>query len=80
MLFFSKLSCHLLLNAALSGGPLGNEYKAASFHFHWGTSSSEGSEHTVGGKKYAAEVRNDTSDWSAPSEVYVVGLSSERCV
>ncbi|KAI0241635.1 Carbonic anhydrase 1 [Lamellibrachia satsuma] len=49
------LSFQVSVDGTLSGGPLGNEYKAASFHFHWGTSNAEGSEHTVNGKAYAAE-------------------------
>lgn len=41
---------------ALSKGPLSDEFAVAQFHFHWGSSSDHGSEHTVDGKKYAAEL------------------------
>lgn len=49
------LSFQVSVDGTLSGGPLGNDYKAASFHFHWSNTSAEGSEHTVAGKAYAAE-------------------------
>ena len=43
--------------SALVGGPLMNdEYELWQFHAHWGNDSSKGSEHTVDGKTYAAEV------------------------
>ena len=41
---------------ALSGGPLSNRFIAKQFHFHWGSSDKTGSEHTVDGKQFAAEV------------------------
>ena len=37
------------------GGLLGN-FTTAQFHLHWGSSDSKGSEHTIDGKQYAAEV------------------------
>lgn len=40
---------------SLSSGPLEGEYNVAQFHFHWGKTDDEGSEHTLYGKKYAAE-------------------------
>jgi carbonic anhydrase len=41
----------------LSGGPLGaDEYELKQFHFHWGSHNAQGSEHTVDGRKYSAEV------------------------
>ncbi|XP_077998189.1 carbonic anhydrase 1-like [Glandiceps talaboti] len=40
----------------VTGGGLPSDYKAVQFHFHWGNSSSEGSEHTVDGTQYAAEM------------------------
>ena len=39
-----------------SGGPLENSYEFAQFHFHWGKVDSRGSEHTVDGKSYSAEL------------------------
>ena len=41
----------------LEGGPLNGTYRLIQFHFHWGSSDEQGSEHTVDKKKYAAEVR-----------------------
>ncbi|XP_032830553.2 carbonic anhydrase 2 [Petromyzon marinus] len=40
----------------LSGGPLPNPYKLKQFHFHWGAADGSGSEHTVAGKTYSAEL------------------------
>ncbi|XKL65152.1 hypothetical protein PGB90_005238 [Kerria lacca] len=41
----------------LIGGPLGNsKYRLEQFHCHWGSDSSQGSEHTVDGKPYAGEL------------------------
>ncbi|KAF5926365.1 carbonic anhydrase 2 isoform X1 [Diceros bicornis minor] len=42
--------------AALEGGPLTGTYRLTQFHFHWGSSDAQGSEHTVDKKKYAAEL------------------------
>jgi hypothetical protein len=39
-----------LLN--ITGGPYGSDiYQLAQFHFHWGCSDHEGSEHTINGKQ-----------------------------
>lgn len=38
----------------LEGGPLAGTYRLIQFHFHWGSSDGQGSEHTVDKKKYAA--------------------------
>ena len=35
---------------------MNDEYELWQFHAHWGNDSSKGSEHTVDGKTYAAEV------------------------
>ena len=42
----------------LEGGPLSSKYQLAQFHFHWGTASTHGSEHTVDGQRFAEEVCN----------------------
>lgn len=43
--------------AGLRGGPLGDdEYVLEQFHSHWGKTNDTGSEHTVDGTRYAAEV------------------------
>ncbi len=59
--FHYDLSCMFTvsnLSPGLSGGPLSHTYQAAQFHFHWGKTSDRGSEHTVDGKEYAAEVND----------------------
>ncbi|XP_077995714.1 carbonic anhydrase 3-like [Glandiceps talaboti] len=40
----------------VAGGGLPTKYKVAQFHFHWGSNNKVGSEHTVDGKQYAAEL------------------------
>ena len=35
---------------------LEGEYHLGQFHFHWGSAEDKGSEHTVDGKRYFAEV------------------------
>ena len=42
---------------ALSGGGLDGEYELWQFHAHWGDDDCRGSEHTVDGKMFPAEVR-----------------------
>ena len=44
-------------NITLSGGKLlYDDYTFAQFHYHWGNATHGGSEHTVDGKRYPAEV------------------------
>lgn len=40
----------------ISGGPLEGTYRLEQFHFHWGADNSRGSEHTINGAMYAAEL------------------------
>ena len=42
--------------AGISGGPLASSYILAQFHFHWGSRRGQGSEHTINGKAYDAEL------------------------
>ncbi|NXN41629.1 CAH1 anhydrase, partial [Rhinoptilus africanus] len=44
--------------SVLTGGPLTGTYRLRQFHFHWGQTDDQGSEHTVDGKKYASEVES----------------------
>lgn len=44
-------------SAALRDGPISGIYRLKQFHFHWGASDDRGSEHTVAGTKYPAEVK-----------------------
>ncbi|XP_045125786.1 carbonic anhydrase 2-like [Portunus trituberculatus] len=41
---------------ALFGGDLDGQYNFLQYHFHWGKDSSEGSEHTIDGKKFPGEI------------------------
>ena len=43
--------------SGLSGGPLEGEYELWQFHAHWGKKGAKGSEHTIDGKQWDAEVR-----------------------
>ena len=42
----------------ISGGPFteGVTYNLAQIHWHWGKGDTDGTEHSVGGKKYAMEI------------------------
>ncbi|XP_054309297.1 carbonic anhydrase 5A, mitochondrial isoform X2 [Pongo pygmaeus] len=42
--------------SGISGGPLENHYRLKQFHFHWGAENEGGSEHTVDGHAYPAEL------------------------
>ena len=42
--------------SSLKGGALQGEYELWQFHAHWGSCDEKGSEHTVEGKMYPAEV------------------------
>ncbi|XP_053535749.1 carbonic anhydrase [Ictalurus punctatus] len=42
--------------STLTGGPITGTYRLKQFHFHWGSSDDKGSEHTVDGKLYPAEL------------------------
>lgn len=42
---------------ALTGG-YAQQYRAAQLHLHWGSPSGPGSEHTVNGRRFPAEVRS----------------------
>ncbi|XP_052412455.1 carbonic anhydrase 4a [Carassius gibelio] len=44
------------ITATVSGGNLGETYKAVQFHLHWGNSGGPGSEHTVDGEQYPMEL------------------------
>jgi hypothetical protein len=47
----------MLFHVDATGGPLGkSKYKLREFHFHWGDNNQVGSEHTVHGKPFSAEV------------------------
>lgn len=52
----NSLLTKLIWITVLRGGPLPGPYRLRQFHLHWGSSDDHGSEHTVDGVKYAAEV------------------------
>ncbi|RXN24696.1 carbonic anhydrase 1 [Labeo rohita] len=43
-------------SSTLTEGPISGKYRLKQFHFHWGASDDKGSEHTVDGKCYPAEL------------------------
>ena len=43
----------------VSGGGLVGNYTTAQFHLHWGPDNGQGSEHTLNGEQFAAEVRTE---------------------
>ncbi|KAK5878170.1 hypothetical protein CesoFtcFv8_025603 [Champsocephalus esox] len=43
-------------SSTLKEGPISGVYRLKQFHFHWGASNDKGSEHTVAGTKYPAEL------------------------
>lgn len=43
-------------SSVISRGPLKNQYRLKQFHFHWGSTSDRGSEHTVNNQVYPAEL------------------------
>merc|ERR1711951_109040 len=57
--------------SSLKGGALQGEYQLWQFHAHWGDCNEKGSEHTVEGKMYPAElhlVHWNKSKYSSPNE------------
>ncbi|XDV21624.1 hypothetical protein PO909_026694, partial [Leuciscus waleckii] len=44
------------IKATVSGGNLGETYKAVQFHLHWGLDGGPGSEHTIDGEQYPMEL------------------------
>ena len=43
-------------NSSVIGGPVNQNHKFLQFHMHWGKDDTVGSEHTLNGKSFAAEV------------------------
>lgn len=57
--------------SSLTGGDLKDEYQLWQFHAHWGSKDQQGSEHTVNGNCYPAElhlVHWNKTKYSSPSE------------
>ena len=68
------------LNTAVIENHLGT-YELLQFHFHWGSSSSVGSEHTIDGTMYAGELhfvsRKTTGDSTDGDALTVIGVLLE---
>ncbi|XP_030629904.1 carbonic anhydrase [Chanos chanos] len=43
-------------SSTLTGGPITGTYRLRQFHFHWGCSDDQGSEHTIAGTKFPCEL------------------------
>ena len=54
----------------VSGGGLGDVYTTVQFHLHWGSDNNNGSEHTLNGKEFAAEVSEWKTYWKPVRTVY----------
>lgn len=52
----SSFKVNIKKKSELHGGPLTDCYRLEQFHLHWGSDASHGSEHTIDGKSYAAEL------------------------
>ena len=46
-----KFSVDESMGASISGGPLTERYILHNFHLHWGSTSGQGSEHTIDGRR-----------------------------
>lgn len=55
---FNKTSIHI------SGGDLPGKFRVGGVHFHWGRKDTEGSEHTIDGKRFPMEMHIVTYDES----------------
>ncbi|KAM5180676.1 carbonic anhydrase 4 [Mantella aurantiaca] len=66
----AQLNLNTQAEITISGGGLEGTYKASQLHFHWGSSNMLGSEHSIDGERYAAElhiVHNSKSSGRAES-------------
>uniref|UniRef100_A0A8C3N1A5 Carbonic anhydrase n=1 Tax=Geospiza parvula TaxID=87175 RepID=A0A8C3N1A5_GEOPR len=61
--------------SVLTGGPLSGTYRLRQIHFHWGSNDEAGSEHTVDGMKYAAELH--VVHWNAEKYSSFVEAASQ---
>lgn len=59
-----SVSVQVVQEVYAAGGGLGDSFKVAGFHFHWGSVNSKGSEHVVAGKAYPLEMHIVTYDTS----------------
>ncbi|KAL4234208.1 carbonic anhydrase [Mactra antiquata] len=51
------ITCNIQAKSTLVGGPIKKDkYLLGQFHLHWGSSDDKGSEHTIDGKQFSAEL------------------------
>ncbi|VDM49152.1 unnamed protein product [Toxocara canis] len=58
----------------LSGGGLDQAYRLVQYHFHWAQHDNEGSEHTLAGLHYPAELHLVHKGVTDPEKIAVVGV------
>ncbi|CAI4223703.1 unnamed protein product [Auanema sp. JU1783] len=56
------------------GGGLDQVYRLIQYHFHWGSHECEGSEHTISGASYPAELHLVHQGTEDPSKLAVLGV------
>jgi carbonic anhydrase len=56
------------------GGKLDQNYRFIQYHFHWAQHDNEGSEHTVGGLRYPAELHLVHKGVQDPTKLAVLGI------
>uniref|UniRef100_A0A914H0Z6 Carbonic anhydrase n=1 Tax=Globodera rostochiensis TaxID=31243 RepID=A0A914H0Z6_GLORO len=56
------------------GGMLEQNYRFVQYHFHWSQNDNEGSEHTIGGLRYPAELHLVHQGVKDPSKLAVLGI------
>lgn len=56
------------------GGELDQVYRLIQYHFHWGQNDHEGSEHTLAGLRYPAELHLVHQGVDDPSKLAVLGV------
>lgn len=62
----------------VTGGGLNDTYTTVQFHFHWGANNTVGSEHTVNGKQYAAEVSENRSSLARYAIVMILKVLNSQ--
>uniref|UniRef100_A0A915CZV5 Carbonic anhydrase n=1 Tax=Ditylenchus dipsaci TaxID=166011 RepID=A0A915CZV5_9BILA len=60
--------------AEIYGGQLDQHYRFIQYHYHWSQSDNEGSEHTLCGKSFPAELHLVHQGVEDPSKLAVVGV------
>ncbi|XP_070572685.1 carbonic anhydrase-like isoform X2 [Ptychodera flava] len=61
-----SVQVNLVGDYSITGAELPNTYTVAQFHFHWGSSNTVGSEHTLNGGKYPIEMHVVSYDSKYP--------------